>query len=371
MKSLLKILFVIINIAVGLALLSSAFSGLFNPQLHPRLVIAAMSFPIWAVLSLVVFILDFFVYRRLCIILGICIAVTLPFIFTVLPLNFPRGEINENRYPQSWSLLTYNVSNFTDLTEQYPDSTNPTVNYILKTDADVVVLEEAYALVKYAPTRITQELLDSVHRQYPYVIIGNDITLLSKFPADSVSLKEFPGQMYEGTRKNSKVACFMVDIHGHKTAIFGVHLKSLGLTREDKNLYEEFTRGEGLTSRSELRGAKNDLIGKIALANADRANQIHALVNAIDSLNFENTIVCGDFNDTPGCFSLQSLTSIGLREVYPLVGTGYMYTFNSDRLLFQIDHVLFKGNFRPWSMKRGNIQYSDHYPLYTTFVTDN
>lgn len=371
MRKLLKILLILINVAGGAALAFTALAGELNPQSHPVTVIATMTFPAWVLIAFVILLADFFFLRKWCVFMAACFAVSLPLAFTVLPVNFDRGEVPEELSRQEWTLLSYNISNYKDLTNEYPGDVNPSLTYILKTDADVVVLPEGRYLTPGAQFHIAQPQLDSIHERYPNIIIGQDITLLSKFPAREVHLNSFPRQAYLGEKGHSKAACFMVDIHNVPTAIFGVHMKSLGLTSDDKMLYKDFTRGQGITSRSEISEAKNDIISKIAAANVERAAQIDALILEIDSINCPNTIVCGDFNDTPGCYSLNMLGKAGFREVYPLVGNGYMFTYNRDRLLFQIDHVLFRGKMRPWSQIRGNLKISDHYSLLTTFIPDS
>lgn len=368
MRKLLKFILLCLNIVIGAGLMVSAMTGLLNPEQHSRIVIASMTLPAWTVLALLALAGDFFVMRRGCLFMAFCLAVSFPQAYTVLPLNIPRGAVPQREKNLSWTLLSYNISNFDDLTEMYDGGVNPGVSYILATDADIVVLPEGANFEVTHHFHITGEQMDSLTARYPYIIKGNDILMMSKFPARAIELHNFQHQYLYGNARSSRVAAYMVDIHGRETAIFGCHLQSLGLTRDDKDLYEEFTRGEGLASKQELIIAKNDIIGKIGLANRKRAVAVDALVAAIDSIGCSNTIVCGDFNDTPCCYALRSLEHIGLREVYPLVGNGYMFTFNSDRLLFQIDHVLFKGIFRPWSMKRGSQRNSDHYPLVTTFI---
>ena len=368
LRRFFKILLIGINIFIGCGLAFCALVTHLDAQSFPRLVIAAMSFPVWVPPTLLLLVIDFFFLRKWCLWISACAAVALPMIFTVLPLNIPRDNVPDAFKKDSWTLLSYNIVNYNDMTMRYPGGINPILTYILKTDADVVVLPEGRDLKVFKPTKIGEVQLDSIYQRYPHIIIGTDITLMSKFPAREIELNDFPEQLYEHNRGQSKVGCYIVNIHGKETAIFGVHMKSLGLTRNDKNLYEDFTKGEGITSREEIKEDKNDIITKVAIANYERARGADALAEAIASLDYPNTIVCGDFNDTPGCYTLQRLEKLGLREVYPLVGIGYMYTFNRDRLLFQIDHILFKGAFRPWSIRREDINISDHYPLITTFI---
>lgn len=371
MKRILQFILILINLIVFVGLVFSTCTSFLNSHIHPTLVIATMTFPVWALLAATLLIFNFFFWRPGCVLIGAGLSFGLFLILSVFPVNFSRGTVPEKIESKSWTLLSYNVCTFYNMAGGYPDDTNPTVSYILKTDADVVVLAEGQYLLPIKEFYISQSQIDSINARYPYRVLGGDVALLSKFPAKPIATGYFPRIKFDRNPAATKVGFFEIDINGEKTVIAGCHLQSLGLTRSDKNLYKELTKGEGLTSRTELKEVKNDLFSKIGAANASRASEADAIVSVLDSLDCKNVIVCGDFNDTPGCYALRTLRKIGLREVYPLVATGYKYTFNKDRLLFRIDHVLFKGDFRPWSIERPIVPYSDHYPLITTFVPDS
>ena len=78
-------------------------------------------------------------------------------------------------------------------------------------------------------------------------------------------------------------------------------------------------------------------------------------------------VLCGDMNDTPASWAYRTLVGDDLHDVYPEVYRGYMNTYNKDRFLFRIDHVMYRGNLRPVSLVRGDAITSDHYPQFTTF----
>ena len=371
MKQLLKIFLIISNVCVGFALILALFTSMLNAVEHPSLVIFSMSAPIWVVLGFMLLIADFFFLRKMCVWLSVCFAICLPLAFNLFPLNIPRGKVFKDIEKSAWTLLSYNISNYFDLTDNYPGDVSPGVSYLLRTNADVVVLAEAQYTMPIKATHFTQEQMDSLKSLYPYIIVGNDITLLSKFPAEEFDIPSFPKQLFNKSRAESKAAAFMLNIHGEKTIIIGLHLQSLGLTQNDKDLYRDFTKGEAFMSKMEIKEVKKDLIDKISRANLQRACAVDSLSSFISALpGNDNLIVCGDFNDTPGCYAIRELQNLGLREAFPLTGTGYMFTYNKDRLLFQIDHVMFRGKLRPWSIHRGNLRSSDHFPLLVTFIPE-
>ena len=78
--------------------------------------------------------------------------------------------------------------------------------------------------------------------------------------------------------------------------------------------------------------------------------------------------MAGDFNDVPGCYTLEYLADLGFHNVYSEIGCGPDITYNSDRFYFRIDHVLYRGALQPLSIRRGRIRSSDHYPLIVDFA---
>jgi endonuclease/exonuclease/phosphatase (EEP) superfamily protein YafD len=92
------------------------------------------------------------------------------------------------------------------------------------------------------------------------------------------------------------------------------------------------------------------------------------MVQFIKRFGGKNVIVCGDFNDVPGCYTMRQLEGQELKDVYGTIGLGYMNTYFHNRFYFCIDHVMYRGNITPINIRRDKIDLSDHYPLFTTFV---
>ena len=102
----------------------------------------------------------------------------------------------------------------------------------------------------------------------------------------------------------------------------------------------------------------------------NRGRQI-LLKKYIDNIENDNIIVCGDFNDVPGCFAINTIADDDFDDVYRECGFGPMTTYHGSNLNFRIDHILYKGDFDATSFKRDKFNSSDHYPLYATFKWDN
>lgn len=361
-RKVLKIALLALTIAVGTVLLLTAFAGHIDPRELPIASVAAMCLPIAVIAAVVVLILDLIWARLSAVIMAGFMAISLSAIVSVFPLNFGSGDLSAEEQTRSWTLLSYNVLNFEDLTGKYPGDSNPTVNYILSTNADVVCLQEAEYLNVHQPTHFTRAQIDSLSLRYPYILTNADgLYLLSKFPATSIRLSQstaFP--------ESGEIAAYAIEIHGQRVAVYNVHMCSIGLSREDKAIYRDLT---GLKGDS-VSVAMSTFTDKIEAAAAKRASQVQALVEDIRKTGGTNVVVCGDFNDVPGCYAIHQLEDVELQDAWSQVGLGYCHTYNRNRFYFRIDHVLWRGQMQVKSMQRDKPLYSDHYPLLTTFVFD-
>lgn len=340
-------------------LIVSAYAGAVNPVNHPMASVVAMTFPLWLVGTIVVVAIIFFMRWRVALIgvAGLCIA--LPAILNYCPLNMP-GKAAEGA--DTFTLMTYNVFDFVDQAEEYPGEVNPTLSYILREDPDIVCVQEVGYIEQNQSVRMTAAQIDSLHAQYPYIYIDRHIlAILSKYPIEPVQT----GIRTSGNLGAGDIACYRAEIKGHKVTIFIVHLQSFYLQRDEREMFMKLTRLQG--SEKEIKEMQRHLVDKICYAAPHRVRETEELIKYVDKYGGPNVIVCGDFNDIPGCYSLRLLKGHKLKEVYPEVGFGPMITYNSERFYFRIDHILYRGDIRPLSMHRSKIYSSDHFPVKATF----
>lgn len=365
-KTALKILLVIINIAACAMMITSAYAGVLNPETHRWSGIVAMAFPFIVVVVIAVTLIDLITLRKIAVMVLLSAIVCLPSLWNLCPLNIFNRSVPDKYKHTEFTLMTYNVYNFVPYnTESYEADYNPYISYILEKSPDIVCLQEAVGTLPYEKASITQTQVDSLAAVYPYTISSPGLMLFfSKFPATALDFK-----FHNEHNGSGAVSGYRLDIHGTPVTLFSVHLQSIGLTEEDKRLYNDITSSLSLSNEEdlEIRQFRSQVLPKLANANAIRAKQIMELLELIKKFGGPNVIVAGDFNDTPGCFSLRKLDEFGFREVYPEVGFGPMITYHVNKFYFRIDHVLYKGDIVPVKMSKGSIEVSDHYPLTTTF----
>lgn len=359
-KLILRIAVRILNIIIGLALLASCYAGCVDPRFIPFASVVAMAAPVMIILAAVMLVIDLIWYRRRAIFMGICIVLCSGQIIENFPVNFGSGKVSPEEKADSWTLLSYNTYMFRDVDGRYPDGTNRTLSQIIAADADVVCLFECYFVDTDPKTHISQSQADTIRSRYPYRV-SDDVgqTILSKFPLRPLQVSP------TNSRGLLRMIAYSVDIRGRRVALFLTHLQSMRMDNDDIAM---FSNVAGMKERPHARAVKRQLIDKIEAASVQRAGQTEQLIRDIREFGGENVVVCGDFNDVPGSWPLRRLGDAGLKEVYPEVGLGYMRTYNRNRMYVRIDHVLYRGNMRAVSMRRGNVPSSDHFPLLTTFV---
>lgn len=344
-----------------LGLIVASYSGTVDPSTFILASVMLLSYPLWFYSTLLLGLIDAFLCRKALVAVILTIVVCIPSIWSYSPLNILKPHVPRESEGRTLKFMTYNVAAFHNFTPTFPGDVNPTVSFILNSDADVVNLQEVYIFATSAGEHITAAQLDSLHHIYPYVLLsGHTQALLSKYPAEVIPI-DWPSV------GGNEMAVFRVDVNGEKITIFDVHLQSYGLTDADKSLFRSLTRLDVYDS-DKMKEIKSQLLDKVNTAAATRARDADSLDRYIRNLGGPNVIVAGDFNDVPGCYALRHLAEFGLKEVYPEVAFGPMITYNASNFYFRIDHVLYRGALKPLKMYRGKVKCSDHYPVFVEFA---
>ncbi len=365
LKKSLVVLLLAVNIVICLATALSAFGGYFDPYKFRAIpAIAAMTFPLWIVVTPLLAAIDFFTFRKIAIVPAVTMVLCSGQFLNFCPVNI-FGQSPAAPYEAEFTLLSYNTYQFAPYdTESAGDSIpNPTLQTIIETDADMACLVETRFPVVNKRLNITRAQVDSLKAEYPFITEAENasITILSKYGTEACQSPEL---------ENETAAClkFKVNINNRQVTVYTVHLQSIGLDREDKELYLELTEGN---ARHNIKKAKSQLLSKLSHAFKLRAAQARIIRDNIMADTAKNVIVCGDFNDISGCHAIRCLREAGLRDAYTDAGRGPDYTYRDNRFYFHIDHILYKGDIVPVEIKVLKKGASDHYPVFARFRFDN
>lgn len=337
------------------------FGGMVNPDVTTSGALAAMLFPLLALMTLVALVVSVWVDRWCMIPPAVALLATIGPMWEFCPLNFTHRQLTpEEEEERAFTLLSYNVLNFKNYKEEYPsDSTNATLSYILSADPDIACLVECEYMSEMSWAHVYQTQVDSIKERYPYIHIdegGNSI--LSKWPFHKVDL-QVPSS-FEG-----RLAAYRVYVKWRRLTIFEVHMTSIGLSADDKELFKALTH---LNAVADFDKVRHQLLGKLSVAFRSRAQQARNLRDYINRVGGENIIVCGDFNDIPDCYAIRTICGDNLKNAFSEAGFGPSITYYANRFYFRIDHILYSGELDPVWIRRGDIKTSDHYPLMAQFL---
>lgn len=360
----IKWAWLVMTIVTALLTIISANSGLFNPENFPLPSLLAMAFPGLIIFNVIFGIINIFINRWGALVQWVALICSISAIanwFPVHPLASTPGFGSNDKLIRFMSFNTYG---FVDNEEIYPDSTNRSATAIIKSKADIICLQEVGRLFDLPLRFLTDQQIDSINNIYPYFASEDEklVSILSKYPLKEISLQQPPSP-------HSGWQAAEVYIGNDTILVVSVHLQSFGLDDSDKVLFHKITDGDVSTNMTD---AGKIILRKLVNAFRLRAKQAQLLRHQLDSLNYKNIILSGDFNDISNCYPIRTISGDKMKSVYSEIATGPIITYHRDRFFFNIDHTLYQGkNLVPIRYRRGNIKCSDHYPVFVTFKLDN
>lgn len=342
------------NLAIGAATIFCAYGGLISPLRHTFPAIAAMTFPGWLILTLLLTLTNLWRSKRTALVnIGSLLICWGP-IATLCPLHSEQKADGPKM-----TLMSYNVMHLLDFSNHSSSTAdNPTLAFILSRRPDVAALQECTSFSYAGSTKISKSIGDSLKKVYPYSACGPEgQALLSRYPFEEVRLHYSPSAKFQ-------VRAYRIDTPLGKLTLFNIHLQSIGLTDDDKELYRQFTDGRAATQplKQELSELRHDVMSKLSAAFRSRAIQAAKVKELADSVG-GTVIVCGDFNDIAGCYACREIMSAGLKDAYASSGCGPAITYHASRFFFRIDHIFYSTQLRSLWTRKESQPTSDHYPI--------
>lgn len=349
MNLILKFLIYILNGVLLLLTVASAYGGVVPPHVSAFPAILATAFPYIAIITILWTVVCFFIFRKTAIVNIVALLACYGPLRTNFPVNFtsPRSEYD-------FSLMSYNIF---DLHDIYDSSVklgdySPTIQYILERKPDIVAVQE---LMSYHINSLPTEQRDSVYATYPYRSLNDDgQSILSRWP-----VKEITGSGYD----SFAIKAFRIEMpEGKELTIVNVHLRPLGLTAADKELYHDITEGHS----HDIDSVRHTLLHKMSMAFKDREEEARSVRELVDRLSGA-VIVCGDFNDVPLCYAQRLIMGDSLIDAYRHAANFPAITFRANRFYFRIDHQLCNNRLIPVYATVENKSVSDHFPIIVNY----
>lgn len=351
-----------VSAIVAVVTVASAYGGYISPSRTTLPALASMAFPIMLAISALCLVAGLLANRKAAALTTISLLLCAGPILTFWPMN---GNADKSDAEESgFSVMTYNVMQLQDYSDIHAaPADNPTLNEILRIRPDIVALQECSSLRRYAITDLSRNQLDTLHRVYPYRAVGAEgQSILSRFPFKEITLDPLPSPDFQ-------VRAYDIETPGGNIILFNLHLKSIGLTDNDKSLYRNLTDGRAVKGqiREELDEFRHDVVSKLSAAFRIRAQQAETVRQLIDSIG-GRVIVCGDFNDTPGSYACRTVLGDDLSDAYRNAASGPAITYHASRFYFRIDHIFNSDHLKAANVEVIKLPTSDHYPVMAHFT---
>lgn len=362
---ILRIIAKILSFILFALTILAGYSGRIDPDFFTFPVILVLMLPYLAIASFVVAAAWLVGRRFITGAIGMLaiIAAWAP-ISNAVPLSFSAKPDPD---AVTFKLLTYNIVHGWDQTQGMTQSDhsgqqgNAAFKYVMDSGADIVCLQEVMRWRDEEIPNISQ-LLDSLDRIYPYRLGNNvsDTKVLSKYPIEIIP----PTQYVKGKFDPRSYTFYRVNIKGHKMTLVNFHFISIGLAGDEVNVVTDIRSVNGAKeSISELKGS---IRHKIGVAARKRKKEVGVLRDALTRIEGP-LLLCGDLNDVPESYAYRLLRGEDLHDAYVDTGFGPLVTFNQHMFWFHLDQIFYRGGLKALSVKKGDVKFSDHYPLMAEF----
>jgi endonuclease/exonuclease/phosphatase family metal-dependent hydrolase len=360
MKIFFKSAWIIFSIVLLLLFVISCFSPAIAPLTFSYITFFALAFPYLFLLTLIVAIINFYINKRLTIVMLICLP---PGIFNLshtIAFNFPK-KFNDKKDSATLRVMTWNVQDFVNLSPQN-EIRLKMLHIITQKNPDVLCVQE-YTNVEGGRWRISVcKELDSLGFKYHF------------FSADQVTTNHFDAVVTRGSAIFSKMpftdsgrilirndgtteylAYANINFDNRLVRIYTAHLASYELYRDTDNAKKDvyqITYERKRTIQYKLR----------------EIEQLHqkeaTIIDSAVSRAVLPIIYCGDMNSTP-CTYTYHLIKNDFKDAFLEKGSGIGATFYKVLPMLRIDYCLADKRLKVINCTVINQKLSDHYPVVT------
>ena len=348
LKTIPMLLFIAINLFTIMAMIFCVYTSTLPPQEHPQVSYFGLMFPVFAAVN-AFFILFWLIFKwKFTLLPVIGLLTCAESIRAYIPFNITSG-------PPAGSIkvLSYNVMSFGE-NKGATWEENAILNYIRKSQADIVCLQEA-------THGEVEKALATLSNEYPYVSIeknpNSHLACLSKFPIDSVQ------QIYYPSDNNFSYA-YRLLLGDDTLLLINNHLESYRLSPEDKEDYKSIIKNYKHPEQNQSETKYLSLVEKISMHDSLRGEQADSVATFLARNKGKSIILCGDLNSSPISYTHHRLTEY-LNDAYTRSGNGPGTSYNRSGMYFRLDHMMVSPEITAYGAKVDkSIKESDHYPIF-------
>ncbi|MCD6347666.1 MAG: endonuclease/exonuclease/phosphatase family protein [Bacteroidales bacterium] len=356
MRTLLKWILILLNLAVALSLLLSAMAQYIDPGDYWLPAFLGLGFPVLFIINLV-FVLIWLVQWKKHIMISLLVLILS---FSSIQATFSLlNRSTQNKGTRKTSIISYNVRLF-DVFNWSGRENNGSelLKFLGESQTDIICLQEfmvnnskAYNL-KSIKASLPDNPYNHIEYNYQSYKRKHGLAIFSKYPVISGGKGTFPG-----TRNMYMYAD--IELPDGRVRVFNNHLESIHLDKKQYLLIDSLNLSDTQTHRDEYRR----ILSSIRQAFRKRAEQARIVKAEINNSPYP-VIVCGDFNSTPVSYTYHKIKK-GLSDSFVKSGKGYGASYKELRFPLRIDYILYDPQLSSGNHKVLDVNFSDHKPVRT------
>lgn len=364
-KQVFNIISLVLNLLFVVLLLLSGFSTNISPEKYTIPAYLGLAFLPLVIIN-ILFIFYWGIKLKWYFVFSLAVILLLSGnIRNIFPFNSEKDNTeNLTDSTHQFTVLSYNVKLFDFYKKSASqENHNPTLDYIIKRDADIVCLQE-FGYYNSNEFLSASDILSTFSKKYKYKHIVYHLNWGGKSTYGVATFSKYPiikKHDIEYESKYNHTIYTDLKIHGDTIRVFNCHLESNQLTLDDKKKMLEVIDS---TSKEKISDATGTLIKKLGAAYKRRALQANLVSEKVKENQYP-TLVIGDFNDSPISYAYKTIRG-NLSDAFVETSTGMGISYNELPFLFRIDYILFSQQLSVGRFKIDKTKLSDHYPISCT-----
>lgn len=361
MKKLIKPSWIIFSLILVVFFIISCFTTFIAPKVFSYITLFALAFPYLFLLMIVAIVINFFVSKKLAIVMFVCLPPGLVNFTHTYALNIPE-KFNDIKDTNTLRVMTWNVQDFVNLSPQN-DVRSGMLNLIREKNPDILCIQEM-TNVEGGKWRISvRRELDSLGFRYHFfsndkvnsnkmdALVIRGVAIFSKLPlTDSGRINIHKSDVY-----SENLVYANVEFKDRLVRIYTAHLASFQLYLDTQSVNKDvfqITYDRKRVIQYKLR--------EVERLHQDEAEIIH---DQLTKAAYP-AIYCGDMNAVPCSYNYRLIKG-NFNDAFIETGFGIGATFYKILPTLRIDYCFADKRLKVINCTVIKKKLSDHYPVIT------
>jgi endonuclease/exonuclease/phosphatase family metal-dependent hydrolase len=335
-------MFLVITLLISIFTLFGLFGGSANPVHETAMAMIVYVLPLLLIGNVVMLVYWLVRLRwRWAIIPTITLLCCIPYIGTIFRIGLFNPEETDE---PGLKIATYNVALFGR--EMTGFKAEDILSEMLKERVDILCIQE------FMPNSGNKNNIAKYKKRFGHMAKGHDdMMVFSRYPIKATGDIDF------GPRTNDSGMWADISVQGQTFRVFNVHLETTGINRTFYQAAKQEMKGHHVEENALVRAVYDNY----TLGMVNRAVQANIVAREMRESPYP-IILCGDFNDVPYSY-VYNLMKGDLVDGFKECGSGFMYTMRGKKKI-RIDYIFHDKSLTGEKYYRGDINYSDHYPVF-------